>query len=276
MSLDQIPHLHLPELELFRRDFEKPRRPVVITGAMDGWRALARWTPEYFSRQLGGVPVQVITSEVAKDGEALTPEELIRTKVEKVKMRDYLEEVAAGPVRRYVSGMAMQPTLSFLMDDIRPPIYREEGSTASPRIWIGRLVGPLHYDHVDNLHGIVYGRKRITLFAPEDLRYLYPSSIFSFVPTMSRANLSEADRDQFPRLRKAKPLVVELEPGQMLFIPAGWWHQVTTPVLSISIDFPWTQAPKQGWPFLRLAIWRALVRFRGRLGASGKKRAAQS
>jgi lysine-specific demethylase 8 len=266
-----IPRLHLPEVDEFRERFATRRRPVVITGAMDGWPALGRWSPKDFAERLGDLEVQAITSDEGKDGVPLSPEELTRTRLEKLPMRDFLVEVASGPVRRYVSGMSMKSGFGVLLDEIEPPPYREPGSSTPPRLWLGRVVGPLHYDPCDNLHGIVHGKKRFTLFAARELRNLYPSSMLSYVPTMSRLSLAEPDYARFPRLRKARPLVVDLEPGELLFIPAGWWHQVTAPVVTISIDFPWSTMPRWGWPFWRLFVWQALVRFRGRLGASSER-----
>ena len=94
------------------------------------------------------------------------------------------------------------------------------------------------------------------------------ATVFSKIPFMSQASLSAPDYERFPRLRKAKPLIVDLGPGDLLFLPPGWWHQVTTPVPTISIDFPWQKSPELGRPFLRLIPWRILKRVRGRLGRS--------
>jgi len=263
-----LPRLHLPDVAEFRRHFEGPRRPVVLTGVMASWRALEWWSPEYFARHLGHLEVKAMTTdEPASEDAPLGPEQLKRTQVRRFRMRDFLQEVSTGPVRSYVSGVPLTSDLAVLLNDIELPEYREEGSSASPRLWLGRLVGPLHYDHSNNLHGIVYGAKRFTLFSPKQSRFLYPCSMLSFTPTMSRLSLRQADDERFPRWRRAEATVVDLTPGELLFIPAGWWHQDTTPTLTISIDFPWVKSPKLEWLVLRLFLWRQLVRFRGRLGA---------
>ena len=263
-----VPRLHKPDLAEFRRSFEAAQQPAVITGAMDNWRALDAWSQDYFAEHLGDVRVTVMTAEEETEDDPFGPEQLKRLQIDKLTIREYLQEVSSGPVRRYVSGMPLQPDLPMLLDDIELPEYREEGSTASPRMWFGRGVGPLHYDRSSNLHGIVYGGKRFTLFHPKHLPDLYPCSMFSIIPTMSRLSLSQPDYERFPRLRKAEALVVDLAPGELIFLPAGWWHQVTTPTLTISIDFPWTKNPRLGRPFLRLIPWRLLTHFRGRLGSS--------
>jgi len=132
-------------------------------------------------------------------------------------MRDYVQDMASGRVLRgYVSGMPLKPHLPALIDDIEFPEYREIGSTSSPRIWLGtRVIGPLHYDPSSNLHGIVYGGKRFTLFHPSQLSLLYPCSMFSVIPQMSQASLSNPDYARFPRLKKAKPVIVDLGIGTL-------------------------------------------------------------
>ncbi|MFP5245535.1 MAG: cupin-like domain-containing protein [Thermoanaerobaculia bacterium] len=264
-----VPRVHRPDLVEFRRRYEDGGQPVVITGAMDHWRALGLWSPDYFSQNLGDVPLPV--SKCQEDPPEHGPysaEQLMRSRVVKMVMREYLDDMRAGNRRTYVPGMPLQKHLPMLLPDIDMPEYREEGSTSSPRIWFGsKVIGPLHYDPTSNLHGIVYGGKRFTLFHPNQSSNLYPCSMFSTVPQMSRASLSEPDYARFPRLKKAQPLVVDLRPGDMLFLPAGWWHQVDTPGPTISIDFPWQKNTRNiARPFLRLIPNRVLRTVRGRLG----------
>jgi hypothetical protein len=263
-----IPRLHRPDVAEFRRRFENPRHPVVITGAMQDWKAMRRWSPEYFAEHLGDAPVPVMTcdEDLPEDG-PIRPDQLMRLRSVPTRMRDYVQQMASGRVLRgYVSGIPLKPHLPLLIDDIEFPEYREIGSSGSPRIWLGtRVIGPLHYDPSSNLHGIVYGGKRFTLFHPSQLSRLYPCSMFSTIPQMSQASLSNPDHTRFPRLRKAKPVIVDLAPGDLLFLPAGWWHQVTTPTPTISIDFPWQKTPRLGRPFLRLIASDVLRKYRGRL-----------
>ncbi len=244
--LDQttVPRINLPDVGEFRRRFERPRQPVVITGVVGRWKAMGRWSPDYFAEQLA------------------------RSRIVKMLIKDYLADMASGSRKTYVPGMPLDPHLPMLIGDIDLPEYREQGSTASPRIWFGtRVIGPLHYDPTSNLHGIVYGGKRFTLFHPSQLPYLYPSSMFSTIPQMSQASINQPDYARFPRLRKAKAITVDLGPGDMLFLPAGWWHQVTTPTPTISIDFPWQKNDSAfSRPFLRLIPCKVLRKIRGRIG----------
>jgi len=264
----EVPRLNRPDVAEFRQRFERRGLPAVLTGIMDSWKAMTRWSPDYFAQQLGDQVMTVSTSDedLPQDG-PISPALLLKMKVSKMKMRDYLDKMAARDRRFYASGVPLRPFLPMLLDDIEVPEYREIGSNGSPRMWMGNgQIGPLHYDTTANLHGIVFGSKRFRLFPPSQLPLLYPCSMFSKIPTMSQASLSAPDYARFPRLKKAKPVIVDLAPGDMLFLPPGWWHQVDTPVPTISIDFPGEKSPGLGRPFVRLIPNRVLKKIRGRLG----------
>src|SRR5258708_2606069 len=157
-----VPRLHRPSVEEFRSRFEKRRSPVVLTGVMDGWKAMQRWSPGYFAEHLPDAQLVVSTSdENLPDDGPITPELLNRMKIRNR--------------RFYAPGGPLNPPLPMLIDDIEFPEYREVGSSASPRMWMGAgVIGPLHYDTTANLHGIVCGEKRFTLFHPRQLPLLYP------------------------------------------------------------------------------------------------------
>jgi hypothetical protein len=104
-------------------------------------------------------------------------------------------------------------------------------SGVAPRIWIGnRITVPAHFDESDNVACVVAGRRRFTLFPPEQVENLYIGPL-DFAPTgaaMSMIRLPDPDLQRFPRLRAALAAAryAELAPGDALFIPTLWWHHV--------------------------------------------------
>jgi len=126
-----------------------------------------------------------------------------------------------------------------------------DGRDALASIWIGnRTRIPAHYDLPDNLAVVAAGHRRFTLFPPEQLANLYIGPI-DFTPAgqaISMVDLAAPDLDRFPRFAEAQrhALVAELGPGDAIFIPAMWWHNVEAlDDFNVLVNYWWRQSP--GW-----------------------------
>ncbi|CAE7219592.1 hif1an, partial [Symbiodinium sp. CCMP2456] len=91
---------------------------------------------------------------------------------------------------------------------------------------LGGTLYHCHYDLQPNLHVQLTGRKRFILFPPEDWRHLYPFPVHHDLDRRSMVDLDAPDCDRFPGWQNAKGYMVELEPGEALYIPPYWWHHV--------------------------------------------------
>ena len=104
-------------------------------------------------------------------------------------------------------------------------------------IWIGPggTFTPLHHDLTNNLLAQIVGRKRVIMAAPNETPKLYNDlHVFSEVANLADPGL---DLDEFPRLSQVRTLDLILEPGEMLFLPIGWWHQVEALDFSVSMTY---------------------------------------
>lgn len=151
----------------------------------------------------------------------------------------YLESL---PAAAYLPGFAAAHPMPLL------------DAVVEPRIWIGNAVKiNTHFDLVYNIACVVGGRRRFTLFPPEQIANLYLAPL-DFTPSgapVSLAPLDEADPARFPRLAQALRHAqhAELGPGDALFIPYGWWHHVEslTP-FNVLVNYWWNDAPDHGAP----------------------------
>ncbi|XP_077978853.1 uncharacterized protein LOC144434274 [Glandiceps talaboti] len=113
------------------------------------------------------------------------------------------------------------------------------------QLWIGTEgnVTPLHYDRNHGLLAEIVGRKELILFSPEDTSHLYPYPSYSERAHTSRVNLRDLKHedygDRFPRLCDAQRYHCILQPGELLYIPPFWWHDVTSLDDCVSITLPW-------------------------------------
>ncbi|GAC18239.1 cupin-like domain-containing protein [Paraglaciecola arctica] len=124
---------------------------------------------------------------------------------------------------------------SALTESILPGLLEDNPSdffpNVKPRLWVGNEgVVDTHYDGTDNIACVVAGRRRFTLFAPDQTSNLYPGPL-EFTPAgvpVSLVNLRKPDFDRYPRFKTAlhNAYHVELAPGDALFIPMLWWHHV--------------------------------------------------
>ncbi|MFT4939791.1 MAG: hypothetical protein ACI88A_002840, partial [Paraglaciecola sp.] len=92
------------------------------------------------------------------------------------------------------------------------------------KIWLGtESVAAAHFDQPKNIACCVLGKRRFTLFPPEQIDNLYPGPL-SPTPggqVVTLANLSEPDFSRFPRLKNAleNAYIADLEPGDGLYYP---------------------------------------------------------
>lgn len=116
-------------------------------------------------------------------------------------------------------------------------------------LWIGnksRIAA--HYDAPDNLICVTAGKRRVTLFAPEQVENLYIGPLH-FTPAgqaISMVDFANPDFDKHPKFNEALKhgRVVELNPGDALYIPSMWWHHIEGQAnINMLVNFWWRTVP---------------------------------
>jgi hypothetical protein len=277
------------DLKAFREEIVPACKPVVLRGLVKDWPAVqaARESPRALADYLRGFDQgrQIIVMEGPPS---------IRGRIfYREDMSGYNFERKAGQV-----GVILDRLLAQAADPDPPTLFIESAQTENclpafaaahemplvapeftPRIWIGNfVVVRTHFDLFENIACVVGGRRRFTLFPPEQAPNLYLGPV-DFTPSgvpVSMVPLLEPDFVRFPRFAEAlrHAQSAELEPGDAIYIPYGWWHHVQslTP-FNVLVNYWWNTAPKMGSPFGVLlhaaltlrdmpadqrAVWRAL------------------
>ncbi|MGB6306591.1 MAG: cupin-like domain-containing protein [Steroidobacteraceae bacterium] len=130
-----------------------------------------------------------------------------------------------------------------------------------PRLWLGNAVtAPTHYDMHDNVACMVAGHKRFTLFPPDQLANLYvgPLDLSPGGQPTSLVRLANPDLQRFPRFAQALAAAetADLEPGDAIFIPNLWWHNVESlDPINLLVNYWWFGASRgAGSPYAALVM----------------------
>jgi hypothetical protein len=177
---------------------------------------------------------------------------------------DMVERPSDGGSAPYLFSLLLDENFPELIDDVSPmapytaPSWLDRrflpGNTGT-RLYNDRRLGlfiggrgvgaALHFDHGYHSFSFQFhGEKLFYLYSPEQTPFMYPSAVHHGVSEVGEAET--ADLGKHPLFAQAKPVSHVLRPGELLFIPGGWWH--ATRVLSPSVSLSFNTANAANWP----------------------------
>ncbi len=148
----------------------------------------------------------------------------------------------SAPTDEVLPGFAEANPMPLLPESVRP------------RIWIGNAIEvATHYDSTDNIACVVGGRRRFTLFPPEQIANLYvgPLEMTPAGAPVSMVAADDPDLERYPRFALALEAAqtAELAPGDALYIPYFWWHAVRSlDPLSVLVNYWWNDVREAASP----------------------------
>lgn len=236
----------------FNREYydKSEAKPVLVKDEASDWDANRKWTPEYLDSVLGHQEVTI--NKLKEDILTLNqPEKVEEQTVPFSEARKLICEngnyyLAQATIKypittRIVTGSKGE--FARLSMDITQPRFFSDFSKQCyvTNIWFGgdKCKTPLHFDDKDNFFIQIFGEKRILLFSPDQTEYLYQAHGEEH-SHISRINIFDPDESKFQLFTESDCSEVIVEPGDMLYIPEGWWHAVETLTTSISVNFWWT------------------------------------
>lgn len=229
--LTAVPRIRRPDAAGFRARAARGL-PFLITGLVERW-PLAALPPSVLRERFCDVPVRARVGDYING--AFAPDRPMRD----MTMRAYLDLVAddtqAG-LPPYVGNLELRELNGLC----HWPSYFEK--MGPPRFWLGpaRTVTPLHCDYDDNVFAQIWGEKRIVLAPPHHDAFLYTRAA-NPVLFGSAFDPDAPDYDAFPLARQAALVDCIVGPGEMLYVPAGWFHHVRALAFSLSAN-RWARA----------------------------------
>ncbi len=226
--------LGAPEPDHFYRHYYEANRPAKLTGIVDHWPALTRWSLDHFASVAGDAVVEAQVErnrdpdyEMAKDDH--------RRLVHFGELLDWLRKEEANNdiyLTAYNSG-TNAAALAPLWDDLAPIALLDDNRSRDGFFWLGPrgTLTPWHHDLTNNLLVQVIGRKRVRL-APPWASAQMRNSCHCFSDWGNAALTAGPGDDDTP-----PTLETIIGPGEAIFLPVGWWHQVEALDLSASMSF---------------------------------------
>jgi hypothetical protein len=268
--IDAAPATALADPETFRREVMTAGKPVVLRGAARHWPMLAGGRDTVIAELLAfdaGRSAEMFVGPPAIGAryhydEALAGFNFTRTTLPFREALARVLDTAGQPdsPSLYMGSLTAENCFPGIEAVVRLPFVPP---TARPRIWIGHAsTVACHYDTMDNVACVAAGRRRFTLFPPEAIADLYVGPIdhtMAGQPVGLAVGSAPGDA-RFPRFERIRDraLVVELEPGDALYVPKLWWHQVeATGEVNVLVNFWWdgfADGPDQPYTAMMLAL----------------------
>lgn len=215
--------------EDFRINYYLPQRPLVVKDLAKEWPAYSKWNWDYFKKLVGNQRVGIYNN-VKSD--AYTP---INTADDYTSFGEYIDMIRNGPAAWRIFLFNIFDHAPELTTDFSwPETYMKGFVKKYPMLFVGGQgsITHMHFDiDMSNiLHTQFAGRKRVLLFPFSEQHKLYrkPWEVLSLVDFTNYADQenSKVDYEKYPALRHAKGYEIVLEPGDTLFMPAGFWHHM--------------------------------------------------
>lgn len=221
--------------EAFREDFDLPARPLIISGSIDHWKAIQRWSPEWFRLNYGNrvVPVAIGSR--------------LESRWEQMPLRNFIDSMKLSTDAGYLRQFPILNHFPELAADFETPVYCPRNRRVVTNLWLGPsgTVQPLHKDNhnplavVNNIFVQIFGRKRFLLISGDQDALVYQRGPHQTDYHYSQIDVEHPDFERFPLFRQAKIFAGTVGPGEIIFIPANTWHHVRSLDQSISLSFWW-------------------------------------
>ncbi|UBZ15516.1 cupin-like domain-containing protein [Flagellimonas marinaquae] len=233
LNLEQIPREKTLSKREFIQKYFKPQKPVVIERFIEDWPAYSKWNLDYMKEIAGDKEVPLYDDRPVKHDEGFNEPHA------KMKMADYVELLKSGPTKYRIFLWNILKEVPELQKDFSYPDFGLRLMKGLPMLFFGGEDSYtfMHYDiDLANIfHFHFEGKKQCILYSQSETKFLYkiPHSLI----TREDIDFADPDLEKWPALKHAKGHVTNLEHGNVLYIPEGYWHHMKyiTPGFSMSL-----------------------------------------
>jgi hypothetical protein len=253
--MQKLREWHDVDKETFQKEIVALNKPAVIKSLVRDWPAVlqAEISPaamiSYLSQFDAGKEMSVFVGPPAINGRFFYRDDLrgfnfdckSRTLTSMLKALSELAEIDEPPAVAMQS-VSITDNLTGFCDD-NPMSLLDE--TVPPRMWLSnKTITTTHYDKSENIACAVAGHRRVTLFPPDQIANLYIGPLL-YSPAgapISMVDLRQPDFSRYPKFKDALDAALQaiIEPGDALYIPSYWWHNVESlDSFSLLVNYWW-------------------------------------
>ena len=244
-SYGQVDKRPCPGRQEFLERYVQGSRPAVFTGIATDWPALQRWNLPDLKARFGEQMVQI---QGGRDEDARFEENKL-AHIHNVQLGAFIDRISQhGPSNdSYLTAnneLLRKPEFASLLADVGalPEFCVPESFNRLSSFWLGPAGTntPLHHDTLMLLHTQIVGRKRWRFISPLQTPLLY-----NYYDVYSPIDMNAPDLVKYPDFAGARVLEVIAEPGDTVFLPLGWWHQVSALDVTVSLSYTNLDVPNQ-------------------------------
>lgn len=239
--MHKVKQWHNVDRDRFENEVVPSQQPAILKGLVASWPAVSMASTDdstllnYLSDCHNGGKLNIVRLPASEKGYFDYNKSFSGFNFERkvVELTYFLEHLQNSD---HILNYATHAMQSVYIDEHFPTFLNDHTmslfpATARPRIWLGNasIVGT-HNDDSENIACVVAGKRRFTLFPPEQISNLYigPLELTPAGAPMSLVKLNDPDFQRFPKFKQAlqHAMIAELEPGDAIYIPTLWWHHV--------------------------------------------------
>lgn len=221
---DRIPRVSAPSEAEFVEKYYATNRPVIIEDVVSHWPACQRWSLDFLKEHFGAETVRFQKRSGSGDHR-----EAFVDRTRSATLAEYIDLIRSEEGKdcyliahdRLLDKPAFRPLLQDLpFDDRYFDVKKVVGRTF---LWVGPpgSTTPMHRDLGNVYFAQISGEKRVKMVPSKQLHLVYNETGYH-----SEVDFSSPSLADFPLLKNAMVMDEIIKPGELLFIPVGWWHWV--------------------------------------------------
>lgn len=236
-NLLPIDVLENPDYQIVMDQYVLKGKPVLLRGIATEWIAYKKWTGPEFIQKYGKIQV---TARI----------HVPKLKEKTFTLSDYLDYMQTTTDERpyYLSAWRFASDYPELLNDYTVPDYFENWVRRIPEYLLKRqdydyflrwmYIGakntgsPMHRDVLDTSawNAVLSGKKEWLFYSSDETENLYPTDRDN-----SPVNGFAPDLTIYPKFKDVMGYTCIQEPGDIVFTPSLWWHQVRNLEAGISL-----------------------------------------